>query len=167
MRILGIDPGLGVTGYGIIELSDSHQPRLLEVGTIAPRAREPLPERLNKIYKNLEEILEQYKPDVMVVEKLYAHYKHPITACIMGHVRGVIVLQTAQHKIKLIEHSVKRIRKTLIGNGNATKQQTREAVCHILKIDPSQLTLDASDALALALGYALMQRFHSKTFDMR
>lgn len=163
MKVLGIDPGLSATGYGIVEIEPDRRVRLVEVGTIEPRARDPLTDRLNKIYRNLEEILEQYVPEVMVVEKLYAHYKHPITAAIMGHVRGVAVLLCAQHHLKLVEHSVKRIRKTLMGNGNASKQQTREAVCHILKIDSSKLTLDASDALALALGFALMQRLNLET----
>lgn len=156
MRILGVDPGLNATGYGLVEKDVGRQMRLLEVGTIEPRPKDSLPERLDKIYRNLADIIAQYHPDVMVVEKLYAHYKHPITSAVMGHARGVIVLLSAHQKLKVAEHSVKRIRKTLIGNGNASKQQTREAVGHILKIDPERLTLDASDALALALGYGFM-----------
>ena len=159
MKILGIDPGLSATGYGLVEFNSDRRVRLLEVGTIEPGSRADLSVRLDKIYKNIDDIVTQYQPDVMVVEKLYAHWKHPITAAIMGHARGVIVLLSAHRKLKLVEHSVKRIRKTLIGNGNASKQQTREAVGHILKIDSDKLTLDASDALALALGYGLMQRF--------
>ena len=159
VKILGIDPGLNATGYGIVDVNPNRRVVLLEVGTIEPRSKDSLPDRLNKIYKNLDDILVQYKPDVMVVEKLYAHYKHPITACIMGHVRGVIVLLCNHRGLRLVEHSVKRIRKALLGNGNASKLQTREAVCHHLKINSAGLTLDASDALALAMGYAMMQRF--------
>ena len=95
----------------------------------------------------------------MVLEKLYAHYKHPTTACILGHVRGVICLLCSNRSLELVEHSVKRIRKALIGNGNASKQQIRECVSHILNSNSNKLSLDASDALALALGYSYIQRF--------
>src|SRR6185503_449294 len=114
--------------------------------------------RIRKIHANLEKIIDEHKPDVMVLEKLYAHYKHPTTAVLLGHVRGVICLLCAQKKIELIEHSVKRIRKGLVGNGNATKEQTRAFVMNLLKINATPLTLDASDALALALGHANMIR---------
>jgi len=160
MRILGIDPGLQATGYGLLEVghSQGQKVKLLEVGMIAPKRTQALPNKIEKIYKNLDEILNQYSVDVLVLEKLYSHYKRPTVACIMGHARGVICLLCAQRKIQLVEHSVKRIRKTLVGNGNATKQQTRETVAHLLGIQAGKLTLDASDALALALGYAYMQR---------
>ena len=162
MRILGIDPGLYAAGYGVVDVTPYHQVQLVEVGTIQPKKRDPFPHRLIKVYKNLEDIIVQFHPDVMVVEELYSHYKHPATAAIMGHARGVILLLSAQRKLPVVEYGVKRIRKALMGNGSATKEQTRDSVCHILKIDASQLPLDASDALALALGYAFMQRFKTK-----
>ncbi|HQP10761.1 MAG TPA: crossover junction endodeoxyribonuclease RuvC, partial [Candidatus Omnitrophota bacterium] len=83
---------------------------------------------------------------------------HPVTASKLGHVRGVICLLCAQKKIELIEYSVKRIRKALIGNGGATKLQVRQTVARMLRIDETKLTLDASDALALALGHLGMQQ---------
>lgn len=161
MKILGIDPSLKATGYGLIEVStsSSRQVKLLEVGTIEPRSKDSLPNKISKIYRHLDDIIAQYAPDVMVLEKLYAHYKHPTTACILGHARGVMCLLCAQRKVKLVEHSVKRIRKALLGNGNASKEQAREVVAHILKFDPGNVTLDASDALALALGYAHLDRY--------
>ncbi len=203
MKILGVDPSLKATGYGLIEVnkfssgtvakwpdarhrrvtaeasfldaaqaneeiapqvgvlrqSPSRQVKLLEVGTIEPRSKDSLPNKISKIYRHLDDIIAQYAPDVMVLEKLYAHYKHPTTACILGHARGVMCLLCAQRKVKLVEHSVKRIRKALLGNGNASKEQARDVVAHILKFDPGQVTLDASDALALALGYAHLDRY--------
>ena len=99
------------------------------------------------------------EPDALVLEKLYSHYKHPVPAAIMGHVRGVICLVCAERGIKLIEESPKRVRKAVVGNGNASKEQTRRVIANYLKIDPARLTLDGSDALALALGYAHMSRF--------
>lgn len=170
MRVLGIDPGFYATGYGLIEIdiekdTDTaflpavfNKIRVLEAGTIEPKAKDLIQNKLDKVYRNLDELALQYNPHVMVLEKLYAHYKHPTTACVMGHVRGVICLLCANRQIQLSEQPVKRIRKTIVGNGNATKQQTQRMVAHILKIDASKLTLDASDALALALGYVQQMR---------
>lgn len=159
--VLGVDPGLRMTGYGVIEITQesSRRLKLLEAGTISPKRQDLLERRIQKVYQNLCDIVQQYSPHVMVLEKLYAHYKHPTTACLLGHVRGVICLVCAHHGVALEEHSVKRIRKSLVGNGNATKQQTQRAVEQILSIPEGKLTLDASDALALALGYGYMNRF--------
>lgn len=152
MRIIGIDPGLKATGYGVVEYQQNRV-SLLETGTIDPKQKDFIQNRIKTIYSLLGELIEQYKPDVLVLEKLYAHYKHPTTASILGHVRGVICLLCAQKDIGLAEHSVKRIRKALSGNGNASKMQVRRVVAHALGVDETKLTLDASDALALALGY--------------
>ena len=152
MRILGIDPGLKATGYGLIDY-DQQNIRLVETGTVEPKQRDLMHNRLLKIYKSLEVLIEQYKPHIFVLEKLYAHYRHPTTAAVLGHVRGVICLLCAQKNIELCEHSAKRIRKAVTGNGNASKIQTQHVVAHTLNIVADRLTLDASDALALALGY--------------
>ncbi len=152
MKILGIDPGLKATGYGFIEYRNDRS-RLIEAGVIEPKPRDPFPQRIETLYRNLRELMEFHRPQVLVLEKLYAHYKHPTTACIMGHARGVICLLCAQLKVRFEECSVKRIRQAVVGNGNASKEQTLSMVGRILQIDGEKLTLDASDALALALGY--------------
>ncbi|MCK5013038.1 MAG: crossover junction endodeoxyribonuclease RuvC [Candidatus Omnitrophica bacterium] len=156
MKILGIDPGLKATGYGCIE-ANNRSVTLIETGTIEPKENDLIQNRIQKVYSLLSGLIKEHKPQVLVLEKLYAHYKHPVTASKLGHVRGVICLLCAQESIELVEHSVKRVRKSLTGNGNATKVQTREIVADILRIDGAKLPLDASDALALALGYARMQ----------
>ena len=158
MRILGIDPGLKATGYGVIDL-DADRVRVLEAGTIEPDLKAGFAQRISRVHQHISALLASTKPDVAVLEKLYAHYKHPTTACILGHVRGVICLSVAQHKVVLAEHSVKRIRKALVGNGNATKPQVQAFVKRLLKIEGAQMALDASDALALALGHAHMLKF--------
>ena len=156
MRILGIDPGFKATGYGCIEI-DQRSITLIETGTIEPKQKDLLQNRIQKIHEILGGLIDEHRPQVLVLEKLYAHYKHPATASKLGHVRGVICLLCAQKNIELAEYSVKRIRKSLTGNGNATKVQTKRTVADLLRIDESKLTLDASDALALALGYMRMQ----------
>ena len=158
MRILGIDPGLITTGYGVVDVKDGGV-KILEAGTIDPDPRALFEERLFKIHLHITTLLQEHHPDVVVLEKLYAHYKHPATAAVLGHVRGVICLSVAQQHIKLVEQSVKRIRKALIGNGNATKIQMQEFVKRLLNIKSARFKLDASDALSLALGQAHMMRY--------
>ena len=158
MRILGIDPGLITTGYGVVDLKDGGV-KIIEAGTIEPDTKAPFAERLLKIHLHTTTILKAHQPDIVVLEKLYAHYKHPSTSTVLGHVRGVICLSVAQQKIELAEQSVKRIRKALIGNGNATKTQIQEFVKRLLNINSPSFKLDASDALALALGQAHMMRY--------
>jgi len=155
MRIVGIDPSLKATGYGFLEVVDG-KVKLLETGTIEPKQKDPMPKRIERIYSILDSLIVEYHPDILVLEKLYHHTEYPTTASILGHVRGVICLLTVQRNIELVEHSVARIRKALTGNGSATKLQVQQTVAGFLKIDAKKLTLDASDALALALGHLSM-----------
>lgn len=157
MRILGIDPGLKATGYGFIDCSKGVV-KLIETGTIEPKQKDLIQDRLNKIYIILDDLLKQHKPEVMVIEKLYSHHIHPMTSSILGHVRGVICVLCAQRNVELVEFSPKRIRKSVAGNGNASKVQVKSLVAEILGVDERKLTLDASDALALALGFANINR---------
>ena len=157
MRILGVDPGLITTGYGVVDI-DGDKIKVIEAGTIEPNPKDDFEKRVEKVHKHITSILASHKPDAVVLEKLYSHYKHPTTACILGHVRGVICLAVAQSKTPLIESPVKRTRKALMGNGNATKPQVQAFVKRILKIN-AEMALDTSDALALAMGHAHMLRF--------
>ena len=159
MRILGIDPGLITTGYGVVDVMSGNV-KILEAGTIEPNAKDAFEQRLFRIHLHLTTILQAHKPDVVVLEKLYAHYKHPATAITLGHVRGVICLCVAEQRTQLVEQSVKRIRKALTGNGNATKAQAQEFVKRVLNIKSPSFKLDASDALSLALGQAHMMRYN-------
>ena len=158
MRILGIDPGLVTTGFGVVDLKAGGV-KILEAGTIEPDTKATFEQRLLKVHWHVTAILQAHHPDVVVLEKLYSHTKHPATATILGHVRGVICLSVAQQKVELVEQSVKRVRKALIGNGNATKVQVQEFVKRLLNIKSPSFKLDASDALALALGQAHMMRY--------
>ena len=158
MRILGIDPGLITTGYGVVDV-EGGKVKILEAGTIKPNVKDAIERRIAKVHQHLTTILNMHKPDTVVLEKLYSHYKHPTTACILGHVRGVICLAVAQSNTPLVEHSVKRIRKALLGNGNASKLQVQDFVKRLLNISKAEIALDTSDALALALGHSHMLRF--------
>jgi crossover junction endodeoxyribonuclease RuvC len=158
MKVLGVDPGLKATGFGVVAAAPDGRVTALDAGSIEPRAGLLLGQKLQKIHAHLSDIIDVHRPDVVVLEKLYSHSAHPMTAAVMGHARGVVCLVCAQKGVLLIEESPKRVRKAVVGNGNASKEQTRRVVANFLKIDPAQLTLDASDALALALGHAGMHR---------
>jgi crossover junction endodeoxyribonuclease RuvC len=158
MRILGVDPGLITTGYGVVDVT-ANGIKILEAGTIEPSSHDLFEHRLLKIHHHLTVILKTHNPNVVVLEKIYSHATHPATSGILGHVRGVICLSVAQQNIELVEQSVKRVRKALIGNGNATKAQIQEFVKRLLNIKSAGFKLDASDALCLALGHAHMMRY--------
>lgn len=158
MRILGVDPGLRATGFGLVEVKTGSL-KIVDAGSIEPNPKSLFEARIARVHDLLSGIISAHKPDVLVLEKLYAHYKHPTTACLLGHVRGVICLLAHEHSIELVEAPVKRIRQALVGNGNATKEQVQMFVKRLLHIEKAQLTLDTSDALALALGHAHMLKF--------
>jgi crossover junction endodeoxyribonuclease RuvC len=158
MRILGVDPGLGITGYGVIE-SSSKGLKLLEAGVVKSSARHNLAQRLSRLYKSLQEIIREYKPDDLVLEELYSHYKHQMTAIAMGHARGVIALCAGEFpRIRLVNYSAKRIKKALTGNGNASKMQVGRTVQSILNLKKLPAPADVGDALALAIAHAYITR---------
>jgi len=150
MRILGIDPGLKITGYGVIDFKE-RSCVIVEAGIISTESRQPLPERLQKIYLCLLDLINELKPETVVLEKLYAHYRHPATAFLLGHARGVISLACAQKKIILVEYSATRVKKAILGRGHASKDQIQRMVMHLLSLKTLPKYTDVTDALALAL----------------
>lgn len=157
MRILGVDPGLKTCGYGVIE-ADKTSLKLIEAGIVSTPTASRLEERLGKIHRSFDELIIESSPQVMVLEKLYAHYRHPATAFILGHSRGVISLLCAQHKIKLFEYLPTRVKKALVGNGHASKIQVQGMIKQLFGIKEKALIFDVTDALALAVAYARINR---------
>jgi crossover junction endodeoxyribonuclease RuvC len=154
MLILGIDPGLNTTGYGVIE-AEQNKLKFIEAGFIKTSANDKIEVRLNKIHKDLTGIATKYKFDAVVLEKLYAHYKHPVTACLLGHARGVICLVCSQNNIRLFEYPATRTKKAISGQGNASKLQVQHMVLDTLGIrDKSKISLDITDALSLAIAHS-------------
>jgi len=157
MRILGIDPALTVTGYGVIDFK-KNKFSLLEAGIVTTDSRETTPKRLDKIYRAVTKLIIDTKPDVMVLEKLYAHYRHPTTAYILGQARGVICLACARESIPLFEYAATRIKKAIVGNGLASKYQVQRMVATILNLSSLPKYTDVSDALALAIAHSYIMR---------
>ena len=118
LRILGIDPGLNITGYGVLEAEDCRL-RLREAGIIRGKSRGSLTKRLVEIHEGVTDVITSLKPEVMALEELYSHYDRPRTAILMGHARGVICLAGAQGGIPVVHYSATQIKRILTGSGRA------------------------------------------------
>ena len=157
MRILGIDPGLNTTGYGVLDFS-SRQPRLVEAGVVRGKAGAPLAERVKEIHDGVAETIATLRPEVLAIEELYSHYDRPTTAILMGHARGVIVLAAAQAGIPVTSYPSTQIKKTITGNGHAAKWQMQEAIRRELNLPALPEPPDVADALAIALCHCYLSR---------
>ena len=155
MRILGIDPGLGTTGYGIIE---DKAFKLIEAGIIKTVPNTPIQERISKIFDFISGLIEEHKPGVLVLEKIYSHYKHPTTAILMGHARAMACLVCGKFDVRLVNYPSTRIKKAITGNGHASKQQVQRMVQNILKLKEPPYPVDVSDALAMAISYCFIEK---------
>jgi len=150
MRILGIDPGLQVCGYACLETGGDKE-ALIEAGVIRTASGLAIEQKLNRISEDTQSLLESFKPDVVAVEELYSHYAHPRTAILMGHARGVILQRCAQAAIEVRSFSATRIKKSITGNGRASKEQVQKTIQTILSLPQIPEPNDVADAIAAAL----------------
>jgi crossover junction endodeoxyribonuclease RuvC len=150
MRIIGIDPGLQITGYGVVDFGLG-QPKLVDGGVIRLKARTPLAERLVELSTELEALMDEFTPDICAVEQLYSHYSHPRTAILMGHARGVILLIAQKRGIQLEQFPANRIKQAVVGHGHAGKAQVQKAIQQLWKLDKPPQPADVADALATAI----------------
>ncbi len=150
MRILGIDPGLQVCGYACLE-TGGDKDALIEAGVFQTDNDLAIEVRLNQIAEDIKSLLEKFRPDVVAVEELYSHYAHPKTAILMGHARGVILQRCAQAAIEVRSFSATRIKKSLTGNGRASKEQVQRTIQTILSLPDVPEPSDVADAIAAAL----------------
>jgi crossover junction endodeoxyribonuclease RuvC len=149
MLILGIDPGLRLTGYGLVSLS-SGRPALREAGVLRMKSKGDLPERLLELFNSLASLLKETTPHRVAVEQLYAHYKHPRTAILMGHARGAILLAAAQCQLPVTNLASTLVKRTITGNGHASKLQVQRAVAMLCKLPKPPEPPDVADAIAIA-----------------
>jgi crossover junction endodeoxyribonuclease RuvC len=157
MRILGIDPGLNTTGYGVVDFVD-RAPRLIEAGVVRGKQNASLAERVAEIHAGVADVIKSLHPEVLAIEELYSHYDHPTTAILMGHARGVIVLAAAQAGIPVESYRATQIKKTITGNGHAAKWQIQEAIRRELNLPTVPEPPDVADALAIALCHCYLSR---------
>ena len=171
MRILGIDPGTGICGFGVIDVTANIKadknsltpvntlyrghPKMLDCGVISTPPHTPLSERLLDIYESMHEIIKTNKPDVMSIEKLF-FVQNITTGISVAEARGVVLLVAKQHELPVYEYNPNQIKKTLTGYGHAEKKQIQEMVKQHLNLNFIPQPDDAADALAIAITHSLI-----------
>ena len=150
MRILGIDPGLRLTGYGVVDYR-TLKPALVDGGVIRLDEKATLASRLVELDRELDAILAEHRPEVCAVEQLYSHYAHPRTAILMGHARGVILLAAARRGVRVEQFAANRVKQSLTGHGHAAKHQVQRAIQSLWNLPAPPDPPDVADALAVAL----------------
>lgn len=153
MIILGVDPALAITGYGVIQAKGASL-ALIEAGIIETKAKESTPQRLNRLYQGILKLISDTRCDCLVLEKIYSHYKHPATACILGQARGVICLAAAAKDMPFFEYAATRVKKSIVGKGLASKAQVQRMVSQTLGLKTLSSYMDVTDALALAIAHS-------------
>lgn len=156
MRIIGIDPGTGILGFGIIDTVKGKL-KLVTAGVITTPAHTPLDERLEEVFDSLTDIIAETKPDVMSIEKLF-FAKNVTTAISVSHARGVAMLTGRKARLPIFEYTPLQIKQTLTGYGKADKKQVQEMVRLTLGLKEAPKPDDAADALAAAITHSFMNR---------
>jgi len=158
-RIIGIDPGLNLTGYGIVDFL-GQSVTLLEAGVIRLPASQGdnLPARLGSLFDELRKVIEEFHPGTVCLEDVYSHTSYPKTSILMGHARGVICLAAQLAGIPVVGLAAKRIKQSVTGNGNASKVQVQRAVQQFFSLGRTPHPPDVADALAAALCYVNSRR---------
>ena len=150
LRILGIDPGLRLTGYGVIDYRGP-APILVDGGVIRLDADAPMATRLVELDRELESVIAEHRPEVCAVEMLYSHYAHPRTAILMGHARGVVLLAAARRGVRVEQYAANRVKQSVTGHGHASKHQVQRAIQQLWNLPEPPDPPDVADALAIAV----------------
>jgi len=152
IRVLGIDPGLSLTGYGVVELATGAiEPTLIDAGVLRLPRSSSLSSRLVQLHHDLREVIEEHRPDRVAVEKVFSHYKHPRTAVLMAHARGVILMTGQLHGLEVIDLPSTEVKKAMTGYGHASKEQIQNAVAAQCGLSEPPSPPDVADAIAIAL----------------
>ena len=159
--ILGVDPGLEKTGYGLVRV-DGNEEKLIEGGVVRSKVGIPIEDRLVSIFKGISEIITEFKPSVVVIEELYIHKSYPKTSMIIGYVRGIILMTARLNSIPVVSYPATTIKKFLTGSGRASKQQVQKMIMKRLKINKAPSPDDVSDALATALCHACVMSINKQ-----
>jgi crossover junction endodeoxyribonuclease RuvC len=155
VKVLWIDPGTAVLGYGVVESGSASRPRLLECGILTTRARDPLPGRLRVIHDGIVTLLSRHRPDAMAVETAF-YGRNVRTAVVLSHARGVILLAAEVAGVEVAEYSPALIKKTIVGRGAALKPQVGYMVAQLLRLKESPTPEDAADGVAVAITHLMI-----------
>ncbi|PYP35810.1 MAG: crossover junction endodeoxyribonuclease RuvC [Gemmatimonadetes bacterium] len=156
MRVLGVDPGTTVTGYGVIETGNgsSGMGRLIECGVIRLAGRSPLPQRLHELHDHITQLITRHRPEALALENAFYH-RNVHTTLVLGHARGVILLAAAQAGIDIAQYPPATVKKTVAGAGGAPKAQIGSVVARLLRLKEAPRPADAADGVAVALTHIL------------
>lgn len=152
MRILGIDPGYAIVGWGVIDYENSRF-RVVDYGSVQTKAGTDTVERLEKVYQGINTIIERYKPEHMAIEELFFN-TNATTAIVVAEARGVTLLAARQHGLKIGEYTPLQVKQAVVGYGRAEKSQVMDMVKRICALPAPPRPDDAADAVALALCHA-------------
>lgn len=155
MKVLGIDPGTAVLGYGVVETAAGQLGRLLECGIIETRARDPLAGRLRIIHDGVTALVARHRPDVVAVESAF-YGKNVRTTMVLSHARGVILLAAEQAGVTIEEYSPAMVKKAIVGRGAALKPQVGYMVAQLLRLRAAPAPADAADGVAIALTHLML-----------
>ncbi|HEX5385575.1 MAG TPA: crossover junction endodeoxyribonuclease RuvC [Gemmatimonadales bacterium] len=155
VRVLGIDPGTAILGYGVVESRPNVAARLVECGVLRTRARDPLPARLRLVHDGIAELIDQHRPDTVAVETAF-FAKNARTTMVMSHARGVILLAVEEAGLPVAEYSPAVVKKTVVGRGAARKPQVGYMVAQLLRLARPPAPADAADGVAIALTHLLL-----------
>jgi crossover junction endodeoxyribonuclease RuvC len=158
--VLGIDPGLDTTGYGVLDVRDGRL-AIREAGMIRTTPDESLGSRIEQIFDGVRELITAFRPVAMAVEDLHSTYEHPQTAILMGHARGVICLAAAQEAVPIASYRPTQVKKILTGSGRASKDQMQRAIQTEFRLAAPPQPPDVADALAVALCHFYTTRITS------
>lgn len=162
MLCLGIDPGTAVTGYGVVRCATpgGGSLSLVECGVIRTRARDNLPARLNEIFDGVRELIARHNPVMVAVEDVF-YQKNVRTTLTLGHARGVILLAAQQASLQIHEYAPADIKKAIVGNGSATKEQVQFMLTQLLRLKSAPEPSDASDGVAAAVTCLMRAHLHA------
>ena len=149
MIVLGIDPGLTKTGFGLLSISND-KPQIIDYGVIEPNKNDDLSRRLYSIYTDINQLIDMFKPTVFSIEDIF-YGRNVKSALLLGQARGIAMLCAAKYDIPIFEYSAKKVKQAITGNGNADKTQLQYMVKQIFKLKQLPIPLDASDAIGIAL----------------
>ena len=159
MRILGLDPGTATTGFGIVDLIDGESTAVV-YGVITTSPKEKMPNRLQKIYRELTKLIHDYEPDAAAVEELFFG-RNVTTAITVGQARGVLLLALANADLPISEYSPPKIKDAVAGYGKANKAQMQMMVRNLLNLEETPRPDDAADGLAVAITYSQYYRYEA------
>ena len=157
MRVIGIDPGIGITGFSIIDHSRL-ETSLIAYGAIRPPKKQGLEKRLFYLFNEMNQLNDKFDPDILAIEDSF-YSKNVKSAMILGQARGTILLSAARASIKVAEFAPRKVKQSVCGNGSATKEQVQFMVSQILKLKDSPNPIDISDAMAVGLCFINQNRF--------